>query len=78
MRFVGPRPESHPASSSLAWSLKPGLTSMEEAGHAPALSEDERERLRLFYMKNYSPFLDAEILIKNAIAGIQKEERSEI
>ena len=78
MSFVGPRPESHPASSSLAWSLKPGLTSMEEAGHAPALSEDERERLRLFYMKNYSPFLDAEILIKNAIAGIQKEERSEI
>jgi len=77
MSFVGPSPESSPARSSLAWSLKPGLTSMEEADHAPALSEEERERLRLFYMKNYSPFLDAEILIKSVIARMQNVERSE-
>jgi len=76
MSFVGPSPESRPASVSLAWSLKPGLTSMEEADHTQAFSEEEREQLRLFYMKNYSPFLDAEIMIKSVITRMQKAERS--
>ncbi|HNW60585.1 MAG TPA: glycosyltransferase [bacterium] len=72
MSFVGPQPLRGPADAPLAWSLRPGLTSLEETGLAKPPSPEERERSRLFYLKNYSPFLDAEILIKSVVHYLQK------
>lgn len=44
--------------------LKPGLTGLVQLAKNPQMSEEERERYYLYYMKNYSFFLDLEILAK--------------
>ncbi|HOT98805.1 MAG TPA: glycosyltransferase [bacterium] len=75
MSFVGPRPERQAASVPLAWALRPGLTSLEEVDYPQPATGEERERSRLYYLKNYSPFLDAEILIKTLIHYGQKREQ---
>ncbi len=46
------------------YSLKPGLTGLEQINRSLGLSREDRERYRLYYLKNYSPILDMEILIK--------------
>jgi hypothetical protein len=45
--------------------LKPGLTGPEYISQNQPLTTEERERLLLYYVKNYSPLLDFEILLKS-------------
>lgn len=43
-------------------SLKPGITGLVQVN--PELSIEEKEKYELFYMRNYSPLLDAEIIAR--------------
>jgi GT2 family glycosyltransferase len=43
---------------------KPGLTGLVQLNAAKRLSGEEKERYRLYYLKNYSYLLDMEILLK--------------
>ena len=75
MSFVGSPLRTESGDASVAWPLKPGLASFETIEQPAHMPEEERERCRLFYAKNYSPFLDAEILIKTAVSRLKKENR---
>ncbi|MFQ5639507.1 MAG: glycosyltransferase [bacterium] len=44
--------------------MKPGLTGLCQINKHKQLSSEERSRYDIYYMKNYSPFLDLEIIIK--------------
>ena len=44
--------------------FKPGLTGLVQLNAAKRLSGEEKERYRLYYLKNYSYLLDMEILFK--------------
>ncbi len=44
---------------------KPGLTGLVQINQKRALSPDDRERYHLFYLRNYTPLLDLEILWKS-------------
>jgi GT2 family glycosyltransferase/lipopolysaccharide/colanic/teichoic acid biosynthesis glycosyltransferase len=74
MSFVGPRLGDPAVLSTVAWALRPGLISLEEVDHPQPVNAEEEEHYRLFYLKNYSPFLDAEILIKS-LASRQQPRR---
>lgn len=54
----------HP-SSPVELSIKPGLTGLEQVNQQLELSLQDRKRYQLYYLKNYSPFLDLEILMKS-------------
>ena len=49
--------------------LKPGLTGLVQMYRDQNLNELEKEKYELYYLKNYSPFFDVEILAKS-ILGI--------
>jgi len=44
--------------------IKPGLTGLAQLHAHEGLSPEEKERYELYYLKNYSPLLDLEILLK--------------
>jgi undecaprenyl phosphate N,N'-diacetylbacillosamine 1-phosphate transferase len=44
--------------------FKPGLTGLVQLNASKGLSAEEKERYRLYYLKNYSYLLDMEILLK--------------
>ncbi len=46
-------------------SLKPGITGLEQINNKLNLTQEDRNRYNLYYIKNYSPLLDIEILIKS-------------
>ncbi len=71
MTFVGQRLATTAAARPISGMLKPGLTSLEHLYNDQALSSDDRERYQLYYLKNYSPFLDAEILFKSALRALK-------
>ena len=48
-------------------SLKPGLTGFEQVNRTLGLTEDDRRRYHLYYLKNYSPLLDLELLFKTML-----------
>lgn len=52
------------ADDSTATFLKPGLTGLVQVNRHRQLTREEREKLRLFYLTNYTPMLDFEIVIK--------------
>ena len=54
----------HANSKSTGNKLKYGLTGLEQLSPLKKLEKSDRERLQLFYLKNYSPLFDVEILIK--------------
>lgn len=45
-------------------SLKPGLTGLEQVNQVQAMMQEDRRRYHLYYLKNYSPLLDIEIIFK--------------
>jgi hypothetical protein len=55
----------------LGFYLKPGFTSLEQVQNRSDLTTAERERLRLYYIKNYSPLLDVEILLKSLYQSLK-------
>jgi len=44
---------------------KPGLTGLVQVNARKGLSEEDQNKYQLYYLKNYSPFLDVEILFKS-------------
>ena len=51
--------------SRLELELKPGLTGLNQLKRSKKLSARDKERQNLYYLKNYSPLLDAEIILKS-------------
>ena len=45
--------------------FKPGITGLVQVQKGEIIDSGERKRLQLYYMKNYSPFLDIDILLKS-------------
>ncbi len=64
LSFVGRDLHEKTSKNGLSYILKPGLTGLEQI-HRAGLSKSEREGYHLYYLQNYSPFLDLEILIKS-------------
>ncbi len=64
LSFVGRDLHIKPSDSNLGHLLKPGLTGLEQL-HKTGLSKREREGYHLYYLQNYSPFLDLEIMLKS-------------
>ena len=62
MSFVGA--ETVPFTVSRNPAYKPGLTGLVQIQGGEGLDSVERERLDMFYLKNYSPLLDLEILMR--------------
>ncbi len=52
--------------------IKPGWTGLEQLQAGEALDNGERERLQLYYMKNYSVLLDVEIIFQTLIKKIKR------
>ena len=53
--------------SHIGLSLKPGLTGLEHINNAIGLTPEDRNRYHLYYLKNYSPLLDIEIIVKTLL-----------
>ncbi|MBN1479393.1 glycosyltransferase [candidate division KSB1 bacterium] len=51
----------------IGFSLRPALTGLEHVNRRDGLSPDERKRYHLYYLKNYSPLLDIEIIFKTIL-----------
>jgi len=49
----------------ISQSLKPGLTGLEQINRNLNLTDEDREKYHLYYLKNYSPLLDVEIILKS-------------
>lgn len=66
LSFVGSEmmPVEKKLASVKALPLKPGLTGLIQLAEKPGMAREEKERYYLYYMKNYSPFLDIEIIFK--------------
>ncbi len=52
------------AEKATAVDLKPGLTGLVQVNRHRNLTQEDKERYHLYYLKNYSPLLDLEILFK--------------
>jgi GT2 family glycosyltransferase len=44
--------------------IKPGITGLVQVNRSKKLTEEEKKRYTIYYMRNYSIFLDVEILLK--------------
>ena len=49
----------------ISLSLKPGITGLEQINRNRDISDKERIKYNVFYLKNYSLLLDVEILLKS-------------
>jgi GT2 family glycosyltransferase len=65
LSLVGMEIQQHPDSAERA-GFKPGLTGLVHIQRRNGLKPEEKERYRLYYLKNYSLLLDFEILLKAA------------
>ena len=63
MSFVGSEVTAYDGTSP-GWGFKPGLTGLIQVNERMRLAPDEKKKYNLYYMKNYSPLLDFEILLK--------------
>ncbi len=52
------------ASTENSVELKPGLTGIVQVNRAKELSDDDKQKYQIYYLKNYSPLLDIEILVR--------------
>lgn len=70
MSLIGPRPHlpeevaQYDAEHRLLFSIKPGITGYAQIHGRSSLSFDDEMRYELFYLKNWSPWLDAIIFFK--------------
>jgi O-antigen biosynthesis protein len=64
-REVGPRIRYNPGNISLL--IKPGLTGLEHINRYLGLNKEDRKKYHLYYLKNYSLLLDAEIVLRTVM-----------
>lgn len=67
LSFVGRDVFYELENDSIGFSLKPGLTGLEHVNRRSDLTTQERNRYHLYYLKNYSPLLDIEIILKTIL-----------
>ncbi|MBN1464807.1 glycosyltransferase [candidate division KSB1 bacterium] len=67
LSFVGRDMFYTPTQDQVGYSLQPGLTGLEHVNRGAGLTDEDRKRYHLYYLKNYSPFLDIEILVKTML-----------
>jgi O-antigen biosynthesis protein len=72
MSMVGVQPQPYDSSAKLALLFKPGWTGLERLQANLELTAEDRERLHLHYMKNYSVLLDLEIIFRTAVSNIKR------
>jgi len=72
MSVVGCAPHPVRSATDCPPLLKPGWTSLERLQEDMGLEDKDRERLQLYYMKNYSPWLDVEILFQTFMKTIKR------
>ncbi len=74
MSLVGPRPivphelERYGEQSASFLALKPGMTGLWQISGRSDISYDERVKLDIYYIENWSLLLDVKILLKTAVA----------
>lgn len=79
MSLVGPRPvEPRYASSYQEWlpnllSLKPGITGARASSALNVITLDQEMRLELYYARNYSIWLDLQILFQTLVRVLKRE-----
>ena len=79
MSIVGPRPiveaeiERYADVFHLYTRLKPGITGLWQVSGRNDVSYDDRVRLDQFYIRHWSPWLDAYILAKTVVALLKRE-----
>lgn len=79
MSLVGPRPvDVQNASSYQTWlpnllSLKPGLTGARVSSRENSITLEQEMRLELYYARNYSIWLDLQILFQTAVRMVKRE-----
>jgi lipopolysaccharide/colanic/teichoic acid biosynthesis glycosyltransferase len=77
MSLIGPRPmvegegEEFPGFVERRLSVKPGMTGLWQISGRSDLSEQERVRLDLYYVENWSIDQDLQILFKTAVAVVR-------
>ncbi|MFQ5648886.1 MAG: glycosyltransferase [bacterium] len=59
--------ESRATSVGLNLDLKPGLTGLVQVNARKQLSLEDKQRYQIYYLKNYSPLLDMEIIFKSLL-----------
>ena len=64
LSLVGREPEISDIPEAISRFLKPGLTGLVQVNRDKNLTKKEKEKYQLFYLTNYSPLLDLEILFK--------------
>ena len=72
MSMVGVQPQPCEAAAAKAPLFKPGWTGLERLQSSLELTDDDRERLHLHYMKNYSLWLDLEIMVRTIISNLKR------
>lgn len=78
LSLVGPRPivqdelERYGDSQALFLALKPGLTGLWQISGRNDISYDERVKLDLYYVENWSLWLDVKILLKTIVVVLKK------
>ena len=77
MSFVGPRPTSFKPETYVTWhgerlEVKPGLTGLWQIRGRGAMEFDERSRLDIWYLRNWSLRLDLKLLWLTAVAVLRR------
>jgi len=79
LSLAGPRPiiddevERYKGAEFLLWSVKPGLSGLWQVSGRSDLSYDERVRLDLYYIDNWSVWLDIRIAVKTVARLISRK-----
>jgi exopolysaccharide biosynthesis polyprenyl glycosylphosphotransferase len=82
MSLVGPRPhlpeevEQYDDTQRRVLTVKPGITGLAQVSGRSDLEFDEEARLDIWYIENWSPWLDLAILIKTPWAVISRRQAS--
>lgn len=82
MSMVGPRPhlpeevEKYKDHQRRVLTIKPGMTGLAQVSGRSDLSFDEEVNLDVYYIENWSPWLDLAILIRTPLAVLKKRSES--
>jgi O-antigen biosynthesis protein len=64
-REAGPR--IHYKDGDVSLLIKPGLTGLEHVNRFMSMTKEDRKKLHLYYLKNYSLFMDIEIILRTIV-----------
>jgi len=80
MSIVGPRPHQprevahYEKHQKRLLTIKPGITGMAQVSGRSDLAFDDEVKLDLYYIENWSPWLDLQIILKTPIAILRNRK----